>query len=126
MLTWQLHLPRAIALPRQELEGLTFGRADACDVRLDSLKLLTMVSRRHCRFTRKRAAADDAAASGAAAWHLEDLASTNGTVVNDQRLRPHKRVRVGEGDVITFGSGSASEVKYRLSLRSSDATDEPS
>ena len=106
------HLPRTIFLPHEDSEPLTLGRGDACGIRLDSPKFLTMVSRVHCRFTCKRAASDEVEP----AWHLEDLGSTNGTAVNGARLRREKRVRVSSGDLVVFGSRLSSEARYRLTL----------
>lgn len=64
----------------------TLGRATRADFILDA----ALVSRLHCRFTAKN--------SGE--LEIEDLKSTNGTYVNDERvtrvpLAPGDRVRVG-------------------------------
>ena len=64
-----------------------------------------------CRDVRKRTADD------MNAWHLEDLGSVNGTVVNGARVRGNRKVRVVEGDVIIIGSKTSSEARYRLALR---------
>ena len=64
----------------------TIGRAIGADFIVDA----TMVSRVHCRLT-----------AGAGEIEVEDLDSTNGTFVNDQRvngrapLSPGDRLRVG-------------------------------
>ena len=34
---------------------------------------------------------------------IEDLGSTNGTLLNGARLRPHERRVLGEGDTVTVG-----------------------
>jgi hypothetical protein len=80
----------------REGQGLTFrvmpgamktlGRAIRADFILDA----ALVSRVHCRFT----------ASAAGDLEVEDLKSTNGTYVNDRRVKrsslaPGDRVRVG-------------------------------
>ncbi len=63
------------------------GRHFDCDLRINA----TSLSRQHARFQR----------SGSRIM-LEDLGSTNGTYVNDQRiLQP---TRVGQGDLIRFGN----------------------
>lgn len=37
------------------------------------------------------------------AWWLQDLNSTNGTWVNNQRVDAHSRVRLTDGDIVQFG-----------------------
>jgi pSer/pThr/pTyr-binding forkhead associated (FHA) protein len=64
----------------------TMGRAVRADFVLDA----PLVSRLHCRFT--------VLASGE--LELDDLGSTNGTFVNDQRV---KRVRLEGGDRVRVG-----------------------
>jgi pSer/pThr/pTyr-binding forkhead associated (FHA) protein len=62
------------------------GRAPECELRLDD----TFVSQQHARLFGK-----------GDAWYVEDLGSTNGTYVNEQRLitpamiQPGDRVRIG-------------------------------
>ncbi|MBI3647784.1 MAG: FHA domain-containing protein [Actinobacteria bacterium] len=62
------------------------GRAPECEIRLDD----TYVSQEHARIFGK-----------GERWYVEDLGSTNGTFVNDQRLaapaqvEPGDRIRVG-------------------------------
>jgi pSer/pThr/pTyr-binding forkhead associated (FHA) protein len=63
----------------------TVGRAPRADFVVDA----ALVSRLHCRLT---AAADT--------LEVEDLASTNGTYVNDKRV---KRARVVSGDRLRVG-----------------------
>ena len=94
------------------------GRAEGCDVRIDSLEYLTMVSRRHCVFTCKRAREGDGTCQDT--WHLEDLGSCNGTTVNGARLRQRKRVRLQDDDRIVIGSRKSSEVCYRLAARGAE------
>jgi pSer/pThr/pTyr-binding forkhead associated (FHA) protein len=74
--------PRAV-----RLEGnMTVGRAPECDLRVDD----TYASQQHARvFSRN------------GAWYVEDLGSTNGTFVNEQRLAapaqltPGDKIRIG-------------------------------
>src|SRR5713101_4363470 len=63
----------------------TVGRAPRADFIVDA----ALVSRLHCRLT---AAAD--------ALEVEDLSSTNGTYVNDKRI---KRAEIGSGDRLRVG-----------------------
>jgi pSer/pThr/pTyr-binding forkhead associated (FHA) protein len=66
--------------------GLTVGRAPECDLRLDD----TYASSQHARIFGKNRS-----------WYVEDLGSTNGTYVNEQKLaapamlQPGDRIRVG-------------------------------
>jgi hypothetical protein len=66
--------------------GVTIGRSDACDLRLDD----TYLSSRHARV-----ANDDGDLS------IEDLGSTNGTYVNQELVRG--RVHLERGDVVQVG-----------------------
>ena len=66
--------------------SLQVGRAPECEIRLDD----TYVSQMHARLFGKNGK-----------WYVEDLGSTNGTFVNDQKLaapaqvEPGDRIRVG-------------------------------
>lgn len=66
--------------------NMVMGRAAECELALDD----TFVSQQHARLFAKNGS-----------WFVEDLGSTNGTFVNDQRLaapamvQPGDRVRVG-------------------------------
>ena len=66
--------------------NMVLGRAPECELALDD----TFVSQQHARLFAKNGS-----------WYVEDLGSTNGTFVNDQRLsspamvQPGDRVRVG-------------------------------
>ena len=66
---------------------MTVGRAPECELRLDD----TYASSQHARLFAKNDA-----------WFVEDLGSTNGTFVNDQKLaapamlQPGDKVRVGQ------------------------------
>jgi pSer/pThr/pTyr-binding forkhead associated (FHA) protein len=64
----------------------TLGRAARADFVVDA----PLVSRFHCRFT----------ASGEGGLLLEDLESTNGTLVNDKRV---ERVTLTQGDRVRVG-----------------------
>lgn len=69
----------------------TLGRATGADFILDA----TLVSRLHCRFT----------AGPDGGLEIEDLESTNGTFVNDQRVKrgplvSGDRVRVGRVELL--------------------------
>jgi len=74
--------PRSVRLD----SSTVVGRAIDCDLRLDD----TFVSQQHARIFGK---------SGS--WYVEDLGSTNGTFVNEQKLvapamlTPGDRIRVG-------------------------------
>jgi pSer/pThr/pTyr-binding forkhead associated (FHA) protein len=74
--------PRTVKIPGT----MVIGRAPECELQLDD----TYVSQQHARIFGKNGA-----------WYVEDLGSTNGTDVNDQRLtgpamvRPGDRIRVG-------------------------------
>jgi pSer/pThr/pTyr-binding forkhead associated (FHA) protein len=62
------------------------GRAPECEIRLDD----AYISQQHARIFGKNGS-----------WYVEDLGSTNGTYVNEQRLaspamlQPGDRIRVG-------------------------------
>jgi hypothetical protein len=66
--------------------NMVVGRTPECELALDD----TFVSQQHARLFAKNGS-----------WYVEDLGSTNGTFVNDQRLaapamvQPGDRVRVG-------------------------------
>ena len=74
--------PRTVAVSG----NMVMGRAPECELALDD----TFVSQQHARLFAKNSS-----------WYVEDLGSTNGTFVNDQRLaspamvQPGDRVRVG-------------------------------
>lgn len=67
------------------VERLVVGRADECDIQLDS----KAVSRQHCQLVRRGDV------------HLvQDLGSNNGTFVNGRRIKEHA---LSDGDAITVG-----------------------
>lgn len=82
----------------------TLGRATRADFIVDA----ALVSRLHCRFT----------AGQAGELEVEDLHSTNGTFVNEQRVRrtplaPGDRVRIGRVELQV--ERQAAEPEVRLS-----------
>src|SRR4051812_5730351 len=70
---------------RTVLTDAVVGRGSACDIFTADAKL----SRRHARFFVENDA-----------LYIEDLASSNGTLVNGQRV---ERVRLAAGDVVAVG-----------------------
>jgi hypothetical protein len=74
--------PRTVAVRG----NMVIGRAAECELALDD----TFVSQQHARLFAKNGS-----------WYVEDLGSTNGTFVNDQRLgapamvQPGDRIRTG-------------------------------
>jgi hypothetical protein len=78
--------PRTVKLAA----SMTVGRAPECEIRLDD----TYTSQQHARLYAKNEH-----------WFVEDLGSTNGTFVNDQRLaapamlQPGDRIRVGQTEM---------------------------
>jgi pSer/pThr/pTyr-binding forkhead associated (FHA) protein len=61
--------------------SMLVGRAPECEIRLGD----TYASQQHARLFGR-----------AGGWYVEDLGSTNGTYVNDQRLGPPVQVRPGD------------------------------
>lgn len=67
--------------------SMVIGRSPDCELRLDD----TFISSQHARIFGKNGA-----------WYVEDLGSTNGTFVNEQKLlapamvQPGDRIRVGQ------------------------------
>jgi len=76
---------RVLKTIRTDKPEITIGRSDANDIRIDNLG----VSKHHARLLREKQA-----------YLLEDLASTNGTFVNNQKIT---RVELQNNDVITIG-----------------------
>jgi pSer/pThr/pTyr-binding forkhead associated (FHA) protein len=78
--------PRSVRLDA----GMVLGRAPECELRLDD----TFISSQHARIFGKNGS-----------WFVEDLGSTNGTYVNEQRLaapamvQPGDRIRLGQTTV---------------------------
>jgi len=77
--------PLLLVLNEELRELLLIGRHPACDVVLAA----PSVSRRHAQLTHRHGA-----------WVIQDLASTNGTLVNGERVG---RAAVNGGDVLTLG-----------------------
>ena len=69
-------------------DEMTIGRDRGNAIRVND----PLVSRVHCIVHRIRNA-----------WYIEDAGSTNGTWVNEKRLRPGKSVRLDSKDVIKLG-----------------------
>lgn len=70
-------------------ERVEIGRLSSCDIALDDAN----VSRHHAAFVR------DLGVSSR--WAIEDLDSTNGTLVNDERIQ--ERTMLHDGDTIQIG-----------------------
>jgi hypothetical protein len=77
--------PLLLVLNEALREQLLLGRHPACDVVLGA----PSVSRRHAQLTHRRGT-----------WVIQDLASTNGTLVNGERVG---RAAVRGGDLVTLG-----------------------
>jgi len=86
-------------------EQLILGRLPECDVYLP----YSEISRRHCQFRR--------IAEGQ--WRIEDLGSTNGTLLNQTRIE--KPTLIHNGDIIQIGNVT---IKVQLATNSSLATPE--
>jgi len=67
---------------------LVIGRGDQANIDLDA----SHVSRRHAILHVGRQ------------LEIEDLGSVNGTLVQDQRIEPHKRIALKAGDTVTIGT----------------------
>jgi len=76
----------ARAAPIKLKEEAQIGRGDRCAIRLQD----TYVSQVHARLYPKDGA-----------WYVEDLGSTNGTLLNDRRVQ--QPVEVHAGDVVKVG-----------------------
>ena len=92
-----MHLPRRIRLPSTPGQGLILGRAESCDVQLDSLLHPTMISRRHARI----------AADGRGAWCVEDLGAANGTHVNGATVAQIDVSETGVSEGVSARSGAS-------------------
>jgi FHA domain-containing protein len=79
-------LPMLLALDRADCDRLLIGRHPACDVVVAD----PSVSRRHAQLTFRDGV-----------WVLQDLASTNGTAVNGERVG---RAALHSGDVVELGA----------------------
>jgi hypothetical protein len=81
--------PPLLVAPAGERQAWTVGRSSSSDVRLDH----PSVSRRHARV-----------AFRGGCWTVEDLGSSNGTLVNGVRVDRHELRR---GDVVAFAAVNA-------------------
>ena len=79
-------MPLLLVLDRAEHNRLLIGRHPACDVVVGD----PSVSRRHAQLTFRDGV-----------WVLRDLASTNGTTVNGERVG---RITLYTGDIIALGN----------------------
>jgi pSer/pThr/pTyr-binding forkhead associated (FHA) protein len=79
-------MPLLLALDRVESKQLLIGRHPACDVVVADAS----VSRRHAQLTFRDGV-----------WVLQDLASTNGTTVNGERVG---RAALRAGDIVALGN----------------------
>lgn len=79
-------LPMLLVLDRADCERLLIGRHPACDVVVAD----PSVSRRHAQLTFRDGV-----------WVLQDLASTNGTAVNGERVG---RAALRSGDLVELGA----------------------
>jgi hypothetical protein len=82
-----VHPPEGKARTVQLAASMTIGRAPECELLIDD----TYASSQHARLFGKNGT-----------WYLEDLGSTNGTFVNDQRLAAPAMVQ--QGDKIRIGT----------------------
>jgi pSer/pThr/pTyr-binding forkhead associated (FHA) protein len=87
-------LPDSYQLNRPELatRGLVFGRNTDSDTVLHADALPLLISRKHA----------EVSVAGQTLCII-DAGSTNGTYVNEQRLRPAESKHLTNGDVISFG-----------------------
>lgn len=86
-------------------DQLILGRLPECDVYLP----YSEISRRHCQFRR--------IAEGK--WRVEDLGSTNGTLVNQVRIEKPKLIK--DGDIVQLGNVT---IKVKLVTNSAVASPE--
>lgn len=87
-------------------DHMNIGRAETCDLVIDSMRAPQMISRCHALLQRR----------GDTFW-LTDHCSLNGMLVNGQRVRG--RLALTDGDEITFGvPHEEPELDYIFELRS--------
>lgn len=80
----------------------SIGRAPECELRIAS----SQISRRHCRVLIENDRV-----------YIEDLGSSNGTIVNGVLIAPHERVELSAGDEITIGPA-----QFQLKMNSANIT----
>lgn len=80
----------------------SIGRAPECELRIAS----SQISRRHCRVLIENDRV-----------YIEDLGSSNGTIVNGVLIAPHERVELSAGDEITIGPA-----QFQLKMNSANTT----
>ncbi len=68
-------------------------------------KNIGIVSRKHARFS-----------ISANIWHLEDLKSKNGTILNNNRLLPHTLYKLINSDTIRFPDQSGNEISFVITI----------
>ena len=87
-------LPDTYQLDRPELaaRGLIFGRNAESDIILNTEAIPLLISRKHASLT-----------VVGQTLCIQDSGSTNGTYVNEQRLRSTETKQLANGDVISFG-----------------------
>lgn len=87
-------LPSSYQLDRPELatRGLVFGRNADSDIVLNTDALPLLISRKHATFS-----------TAGRRLCIQDAGSTNGTYVNEQRLRPAESKQLTDDAVISFG-----------------------
>ncbi len=69
------------------------------------LKNIGIVSRKHARFS----ISDNI-------WHLEDLKSKNGTILNNTRLLPHTLYKLLNSDTVRFPDKSGNEISFAITI----------
>ncbi len=94
--------------------SLLIGRSDHADIQLDD----PGVSRSHARIRQQ--------AGGTV--HIEDLASTNGTWINNERIRAHDlrdgdQIRIGSISILKFGYHNSLEERFQQQLYDSVTRD---
>ena len=91
-------------------DQLILGRLPECDIHLPYAE----ISRRHCKFRRM----------GKGKWQVEDLGSTNGTLLNQSRLK--HPAWLDQGDIIQIGNVNLKVELMKPESDSSGITNPPS
>lgn len=87
-------------------DNILFGRTNTCDIELP----LNSISRRHAEIVREQ---QD--------YFLSDLASGNGTFLNDKKLKPHEKNLLRSGDTIRIEDY---DIRFVLSDEAGDDLEE--